>query len=217
MRDRLEGVAVFVEAVEAGGFSRAAEHLALSRSAVGKAIARLETRLGVRLFHRTTRVQSLTEEGQAYYERCQRALDELRAGESFLEAGRTEVIGLLRISMPVLFGRYCVAPILIGMAKQHSKLELDLRFSDLVVDVIGEGFDLAIRNGPTADGSGLRTRKLLSQKKIVCAAPAYLAGPEERRQLGKRDQVDAIIEVDVASAGNDDELLRLRQGDTHLH
>ncbi|MBB3610578.1 LysR family transcriptional regulator [Rhizobium sp. BK602] len=193
MRDRLEGVAVFVETVEAGGFSRAAERLALSRSAVGKAVARLETRLGVRLFHRTTRVQTLTEEGQAYYERCQRALEELRAGENLLEAGRTDVVGQLRISMPVLFGHHCVAPLLLDLAKQHPRLELDLRFSDLVVDVIGEGFDLAIRNGPTPEGSGLRMRKLLSQKKVVCAAPAYLAERGRPDSIADLAAHDALV------------------------
>lgn len=190
MRDRLEGVSVFVETVEAGGFSRAADRLALSRSAVGKAIARLEARLGVRLFHRTTRVQTLTEDGQAYYERCQRALEELRAGESFVESGRADVVGMLRVSMPVLFGRYCVSPVLVNMAREHPKLELDLRFSDLVVDVLGEGYDLAIRNGPTVEGSGLRTRKLLSQRKILCAAPSYLkerGWPDDIASLASHD------------------------------
>lgn len=175
MRDSFEGVAVFVETVEAGGFARAGDRLALSRSAVGKAIARLEARLGIKLFHRTTRVLTLTEEGQAYYARCKRALDELHAGEAFLESGRNEVIGVLRVSMPVLFGRYCVAPILTEMAREHSRLELDLCFSDLVVDIIGEGYDLAIRNGPITAGSGLRMRKLISQQKVICAAPGYLA------------------------------------------
>jgi DNA-binding transcriptional LysR family regulator len=193
MRDRLEGVTVFVETVEAGSFSRAAERLALSRSAVGKAVARLEERLGVRLFHRTTRVQTLTEEGQAYYHRCQRALDELREGESFLELGRTDVVGPLRISMPVLFGRHCVAPILIDMARQHTKLELDLRFSDLVVDVIGESFDLVIRNGPTPEGGGLRLRKLLSQRKIVCAAPAYLDERGWPEDIAALETHDALV------------------------
>lgn len=174
MRDRLEGVAVFVEAVEAGGFARAADRLALTRSAVGKAIARLEARLGTRLFQRTTRVQILTEEGQAYYQRCRRALDELREGERLLESGRSEIAGPLRLSMPVLFGRHCVLPVLLDLAALHPGLELDLRFSDSMVDVIGDGFDLAIRSGRTADGSGLLTRALVSHRKIVCAAPAYL-------------------------------------------
>lgn len=175
MRDNFDGVAVFVEAVEAGGFARAAERLALSRSAVGKAIARLEERLGVRLFNRTPRAQSLTEDGQIYYERCVRALTELRAGEALLESGRREVSGMLKVSMPVLFGRYCVAPLLLELARQHPGLNLDLRFSDAVIDIIGDRFDLAIRNGAPGAAAGLSTRKVAMQHKVTCASPAYLA------------------------------------------
>lgn len=87
MIGRLAGLPVFIEAVEAQGFSAAAARLNLSRSAVGKSVARLEDRLGVRLFHRTTRSQSLTEDGQAFYEHCLRALAEIRAGEAMLESG----------------------------------------------------------------------------------------------------------------------------------
>jgi DNA-binding transcriptional LysR family regulator len=87
MRDNIEGIDVFVASAEAGSFARAADRLALTRSAVGKTIARLEERLGVRLFHRTTRSQSLTEQGQIYYERCLRALAELRMGQALLDQG----------------------------------------------------------------------------------------------------------------------------------
>ena len=190
MQDQLDGVAVFVEAVQAGGFARAAERLALSRSAVGKAIARLEARLDVRLFHRTTRVQSLTEAGQIYYEHCLLALGELRAAHALLESGRREVAGRLRVSMPVLFGRHCVAPILFELAHQHPKLDLDLGFTDQPVDVLADGFDLAIRSGSLGPGSGLRTRRLAVQRKVLCAAPAYLAArgrPENIAALGGHD------------------------------
>ena len=193
MRDRFEGVAVFVASVEAGGFSRAAEQLALSRSAVGKAIARLEARLNVRLFHRTTRVQTLTEEGQAYYERCCRALEELRTGERLVEAGRTEVAGPLRVSVSPLFGRNCVTPVLLARARDHPLLELDMRFSDRVVDVIGEGFDLAIRHGELAESGGLRSRKLFSHRKIVCAAPVYLADREAPADITALSAHKALI------------------------
>ncbi|MGP4669628.1 LysR family transcriptional regulator [Agrobacterium pusense] len=193
MRDRFEGLTVFVETVEAGGFAKAGERLALSRSAVGKSVARLEERLGVKLFHRTTRVLTLTEEGQAYYKRCQRALDELHAGEAYLDSGKNEVVGALRISMPVLFGRYCVAPLLIEIARQYPKLELDLRFSDLIVDVVGEGYDLAIRNGPVAEGSGLRMRKLVSQRKVICAAPDYLARKGTPKDISDLAGHDALV------------------------
>jgi DNA-binding transcriptional LysR family regulator len=175
VRENLDGVAVFVEAAEAGGFARAADRLALTRSAVGMTIARLEARLGVRLFQRTTRSQSLTEDGQIYYERCLRALEELRRGAALLESGRREVSGRLKISMPLLFGRYCVAPILLELAERHPKLELDLRFSDQLVDLVAEGFDLAIRNHTAGPGATLQTKKIASQRKVVCAAPNYLA------------------------------------------
>lgn len=183
MRDRFDGVQLFVEVVEAGGFAKAGERLSLTRSAVGKAIARLEERLGVQLFQRTTRTQNLTEDGQQYYERCLRAIEELRAGETMLENGRREVVGKLRVTLPVLFGRYCVAPILLAYARQHPRLELELNFSDRHVDLITEGFDLAVRNGALGNGSTLRARRLMSQRKVLCASPAYLAKHGEPRTL----------------------------------
>ena len=191
MRGRLDGVAVFVEAVEAGGFARAAERLALSRSAVGKAIARLESRLGVRLCHRTTRTQNLTEDGQIYYERCLRAIEELRTAESLLESGKQEVAGRLRITMPVLFGRYCIAPILLDLARQHPKLELELSFSDRPVEIISEGFDLGIRNGALGEATGLCARPLATQPKILCAAPDYL------NARGEPETIEALAAHDV--------------------
>nr|WP_216663487.1 LysR family transcriptional regulator [Dickeya dadantii] len=183
---------MFVEVVDAGGFAKAGERLALTRSAVGKAIARLEERLGVQLFQRTTRTQSLTEDGQQYYERCIRAIDELRAGEALLESGRREVAGKLRVSLPVLFGRYCVAPILRNYARQHPRLELELNFSDRYVDLIADGFDLALRNGPLGNESSLRARRLVSQRKVLCAAPAYLAAKNEPRSLEDLSEHDLL-------------------------
>lgn len=190
MRDTLDGVDLFVEAVEAGSFARAGQRLALSRSAVGKAIARLEARLGVRLFHRTTRAQTLTEEGEAYYARCRRALDELRAGEQAMDAGRADVAGRLRIAMPTLFGRRRVVPVLLDLVRRYPKLELDLRFGDTIVDIVGEGFDLAIRNGPLAQVAGLRARRLFGHCKVMCAAPAYVAeygAPESLADLAEHE------------------------------
>lgn len=191
IRGRLDGVAVFVEAVEAGGFARAAERLALSRSAVGKAVARLESRLGVRLFHRTTRTQSLTDDGQVYYERCLRAIEELRAAEVLLESGKQEVAGRLRVTMPVLFGRYCVAPILLEFARRHPKLELELSFSDKSVDMVADGFDLGIRNGALGDAAGLCARPLATQPKVLCASPGYL------KTRGEPETIEALSAHDV--------------------
>lgn len=170
----LDGVAVFVEAVEAGSFSGAAQRLNLTRSAIGKAVARLEARLDARLFHRTTRSLALTEDGQAFYERCRRALAEIRAAEEALDSGKREIAGRLRVTLPSLFGRLVAAPVLTAFAAQHPALELDLSFTDRAVDLIAEGFDLAIRNGPLGNGDGLIARRLADQRMAVYGAPAYL-------------------------------------------
>lgn len=174
MTDTLKDIPVFVAAVEAGSFAQAAIRLHLSRSAVGKSIARLEERLGVRLFQRTTRSQSLTDNGALFYEHCLRALEEIRGAESLLETGKQQVSGRLRVAMPVLFGRQCVAPLLIALAQEHPGLELEMSFSDRVVDLVEEGFDMAVRNGTLQDSSVLVARRLGEHRMVLCAAPDYL-------------------------------------------
>lgn len=174
MTEEFNDVPAFVAVVEAGSFSVAGRRLNLSRSAVGKAVSRLEDRVGTRLFHRTTRTQSLTEDGQAFYEYCQRALAELRAGQDLMDSGRAEIRGKLRVSMPVLFGRLCIAPILLRLAAAHPKLELDLHFSDRLVDLIDDGFDLCVRNGPPGDETTLMTRTVGREQMLVCGSPTYL-------------------------------------------
>ena len=174
MTDTLKDIPVFVAAVEAGSFAQAAIRLHLSRSAVGKSIARLEERLGVRLFQRTTRSQSLTDNGALFYEHCLRALEEIRGAESLLETGKQQVSGRLRVAMPVLFGRQCVAPLLIALAQEHPGLELEMSFSDRVVDLVEDGFDMAVRNGTLQDSSVLVARRLGEHRMVLCAAPDYL-------------------------------------------
>lgn len=183
MSELLNGVDVFVAAVESGSFAAASERLHLTRSAVAKTIARVEARLAVRLFHRTTRSLALTDDGQVYYERCVRALEEMRAGEAALDSGRREAAGRVRISVPVLFGRRCVAPVLAQLAIEHPKLELEISFSDRTVDLREDGFDLAIRNGEIGNGAGLMTRTLGLKRMLICASPAYLASHGQPQQL----------------------------------
>ena len=175
VHDRLNGIEAFVQAAEAGSFALAAERLRLTRSAVGKSIARLEARLGVRLFHRTTRQQSLTDDGQAYYDRCVRALAELQAAEAELDSGRREPQGRLRVTAPLVFGRHCVAPVLRELAGRYPQLEVDISFSDRVVDLIDEGYDLGIRVGDLPDSSSLAARRLGLQTMGIGASPAYIA------------------------------------------
>ncbi|MCP3135944.1 LysR family transcriptional regulator [Pyxidicoccus xibeiensis] len=175
MTDRLSGVLAFVQAAEAGSFALAAERMGLSRSAIGKSISRLEERLETRLFQRTTRRQSLTEDGQSFYERCVRALAELEAAEAALDSGRRAPTGRLRVSASVMVGRHCVAPLLWELTRQHPGLQLEMAFSDRVVDLVEDGFDLAIRVAPLADQAGLTARRLGVQSMVVCASPGYLA------------------------------------------
>lgn len=174
MRDTLSGIEVFVAVADAGSFAEAAVSLHITRSAVGKRIARLEQRLGVLLFRRTTRSLSLTEAGGLFLDYCLRALEEIRTGEALLESGKWQVNGRLRVSMPVLFGHLCIAPILIEMAEQYPGLTLEMSFSDRMVDLIEEGFDLAIRNGALPDSSDLVARSLGEHGMAFCASPAYL-------------------------------------------
>lgn len=192
MSDGFNDVPAFVAVVEAGGFSAAARRLNVSRSAVGKAVSRLEGRLSVRLFHRTTRRQSLTDEGQAFYECCQQALSALQAGKALLESGRKMVSGKLRISMPVLFGRLCIAPLLMKLAAAHSELELELNFRDRHVDLVEDGFDLAIRNGPIVDTPHYIARRIARERILVCASPSYIATHERVRKLSDLTSHQAV-------------------------
>lgn len=196
MTDTLSGIREFVTVVEAGSFAAAAQRLNVSRSAVGKAVARLEARLGVRLCHRTTRVLSLTEDGLAYHERCLRALKELEAAELALESGRLEPAGKVRVTLPVAFGRHCAAPVLFDVARRHPALVLEIAFTDRPLDLIEEGYDLAVRNGELPDDPALMTRALARQRMTVCASPAYL---ERHGRPATLDDLAAHQAIDYAN------------------
>jgi DNA-binding transcriptional LysR family regulator len=175
MGQRLQGIEEFVAAAEAGSFALAAQRLHVTRSAVAKSIARLEARLNTRLFLRTTRSQSLTEEGHGYYERCRRVLAELEAAEAVTDAARSTASGLVRLSMPAMLGRLKVGPLLLALARRHPQLSLELSFNDRRVDLVEEGLDLAIRSGELADSAELAARPVGMQWMALCASPAYLA------------------------------------------
>ncbi|MBR0645416.1 LysR family transcriptional regulator [Plastoroseomonas hellenica] len=172
--DRLTSMAVFVKAVDLGSFAAAAAALGLSGPMVGKHVRFLEDRLGMRLLNRTTRRQTLTEFGRAYYERCRVVLAEAEAADALAADQLAEPRGRLRVTMPVLFGRRCVAPVLLDLARRHPALELDLSFSDRVADLAEDGCDLAIRTGALEDRAGVMARRVARQRMIVCASPAYL-------------------------------------------
>ena len=187
MDDRLDGIATFVQVVEAGSFAVAGERMNLTRSAVGKVIARLEKRLGVRLIQRTTRSQNLTEDGQAYYDSCVRALAELDAAEAMLEGGRQQPRGRLRVSVPIAFGHLCVAPVLLELARRNPALRIDISFTDRVVDLIEEGFDLAVRIS-RLENSSLIARRLSPFSVRVCGSPELIEKvgmPVHPRDIGR--------------------------------
>jgi len=174
MDDRLRGVAEFVDVVDAGSFAAAGERLGVTRSAIAKIVDRLEQRPGVRLLQRTTRRLSLTDEGHAYYDQCRRVMAELGAAEAALDAGRREPSGRLRITAPVLFGRQCVAPVMLKLIERYPLLDVEMSFSDRVADLVEDGFDIAVRIGALPDHATLVGRRLGVQRMGICASPGWL-------------------------------------------
>jgi len=181
--EKLSGIAVFVQVAETRSFTRAGKLLDLSASAVGKSVARLEERLGVRLFHRSTRSITLTQEGAMFLERCRRILTELEAAELELSQTQQAPRGRLRISLPLVSG--LVMPVLIRFMKQYPEVELDVDFTDRLVDIIEEGFDAVIRTGEPSD-SRLMSRRLGTFHLKLVGSPGYFDAcgiPHQPRDL----------------------------------
>jgi DNA-binding transcriptional LysR family regulator len=179
----------FVRVVETGAFSRAAERMGMSKSILSRRVARLEEQLGARLLTRSAQGAQPTDVGQAYYERAAHVLVELEAAEEVVAEAVTQVAGPLRISAPLSFGVMHLAPALAEFAQAHPKVELDISFDDRPVDLVGGGFDLAVRIGSLKD-SALVARRIAPVRKVPAASPAYLEAkgrPEHPRDLGRHD------------------------------
>lgn len=174
MIDDLPALVAFAEVVSGGSLSAAARTLDVPLSVVSKRLAQLEKSLGVRLIQRTTRRQSLTEEGALFHARVVRILDEVQQAEALLSARRDDVSGLLRVTAPGQIGRQRIAPIVVEFQREHPDLAVQLDLSDAVVDLVESGHDLAIRFGSLADSS-LVARTLAPSFRVLCASPAYLA------------------------------------------
>lgn len=172
--DHLAGMAVYARVVEAGSFSRAAETLGLSKSAVSKQVARLEDRLGARLLNRTTRRLSLTEAGTAFYEGCRQVVNDAEAAEAAVTHLARAPRGTLHVNAPMTFGQNHVAPAIPAFLAQYGDLAVDLQLNDRTVDLVEEGYDVAIRIGRLGD-STLIARRLAPLRTLLVAAPAYLA------------------------------------------
>jgi len=170
--DKLTGMAVFARVVEAQSFTAAAARLGMSKSAVSKAIAGLEDRLGVSLLNRTTRRLSLTEVGRAFYERSARILAEAEEAELAVTRLQAAPRGTLKVNAPVSFGILHLGPALADFMERYPELKVDIELTDRFVDLIEEGFDLAVRIASLPDSS-LIARKLADNPMAVCAAPPY--------------------------------------------
>ncbi len=171
--ESLSALAAFVHAAEQRSYVAAARIAHVSPSAISKAVARLETRLGLRLLNRTTRNLSLTEDGVALYERCRPILDELEDVQACLADSRERPKGRLRVSVPHIVCRYLLMPSLPMFTRDYPEIELDVDIDDRVVNLAADGIDIAIRSGELADTS-LIGRPLGDQHFVVCGSPDYL-------------------------------------------
>lgn len=171
--DKFQEMRAFAAVVDAGSFVRAAESLQVSKTAVSRLVADLETRLGTRLLHRTTRRLSLTPEGEVFHERCRQLLDGVAEAEAELSTHAGEAVGQLRLNVPVSFGLLHLAPLWPAFMSRHPKVALDVTLSDRMVDLVDEGYDLAVRISKLRESS-LVSRQLTSTRLILCASPKYL-------------------------------------------
>jgi len=172
--NKLQAMEVFVQVVDAGGFTRASETLQLPKATVSTLVAGLESALSVKLLHRTTRHVSVTADGAAYYERCLRILADVKDAEESLSRTRLSPSGRLRVDAPTGLANEILVPALPSFFEQYPDIQLELGCSDRPVDLIEEGVDCAVRGGQLAD-STLIARRVGVLNFVTCAAPSYLA------------------------------------------
>ena len=174
MLDRFEDLRTFVALAQAGGFNAAADRLGIVKSAVSRRIRELEERLDVRLVHRTTRQVSLTDAGRTYLERATAILASLEELDDTVRSAGHEPAGTLRISAPVSFSVHCLAGAIVRFQKRHPGIHIEVDTSDRFVDIVQDGFDIAVRIAKLKD-SALIARRIVTVRHAVCASPAYLA------------------------------------------
>ncbi len=171
--DRVTSMRVFARAAEAGSLSAAARHIGMSPAMATKHVNALEARLGVKLFHRSTRRLALTEAGASYLEACHRILADIDEAEAAAASQRVIASGLLRMNVPLSFGSRYVAPLLPEFSARYPQVTVELGLSDVTLDLVAGGWDLAIRIGRLAD-SAMQARRLGDSAMMVCASPHYL-------------------------------------------
>src|SRR3546814_22928 len=185
----LMDVLAFVRVVETGAFARAAERMGMSKSILSRRVARLEEQLGAKLLTRTAQGAHPTDIGDAYFARASNILADLDAAREVVADAVTQVAGSIRLAAPLSFGTEYLGPAIADFARMHPKVELDISLDDRTVDLVGGGFDLAVRIGTLADSS-LIARRIAPVRAAVLASPDYLAErgrPEHPRHLGDHD------------------------------
>lgn len=170
---QIEDLRIFLVVIKAGNFTAAAEQLLLSKQYVSRRMASLEASLGVRLLIRNTRKLSVTESGLVFSQHAQKILDDIQEAELAVSERRQELQGSFRISIPMSFGVSYLSPLIAEFLRQHPAVQFQIELGDRYVDMIGEGFDIAIRIGSLAD-STLIARRLSALKRVICASPDYL-------------------------------------------
>lgn len=170
----INDIATFVTVVKAGNFTLAAKQLGLTRSAVGKSIVRLEERLGLRLLNRTPRSLSLTDDGDVFFARCTQILDDLEETETAMAVRSARPKGVLRLNLPIALGRRHVMPVLEAFLRAWPEVRAEVSFTDRFVDLIDEGFDIALRVGNPSPDSRLIARTVAQQNLLTCASPGYI-------------------------------------------
>jgi DNA-binding transcriptional LysR family regulator len=192
--NHFSGIPIFIAAVEAGSFSKAAEKLNLSKSAISKSISILEHRLETSLFHRTTRQLKLTDEGRSYYESCLRAFNELSEAQANLRSLKQNPTGKVRMDLPVLYGKRWILPAILELSEIYPKINFDVTFSNQTIDLIEEDIDLVVRIGNLDSRSSLRARVLGNQPITICASPKYLKEKGTPKTLEDLKQHSCIVE-----------------------
>jgi DNA-binding transcriptional LysR family regulator len=192
--DRLDCDRMFVAVLETGGFSRAAARLGTSAGQASKLVSQLESDLGVQLLNRTTRALSPTELGQAYFEQMKRLLEEFDALDASVRHASGKASGRLGLTVPMSFGTTQLAPVLIDFATAFPDIQLDVSFTDRIVNLIDEGFDVAVRVGNPSDTS-LIARKLCDMRVVTAASPAYLLRKGEPLAPAQLADHDCIIDT----------------------
>jgi len=192
---QLEDMALLVRIVDAGGIGKAAEQLNIAKSAVSKRLKELENRLGTQLLSRTTRKSALTEAGSLYYQRAMSIIDDVAALNAQTHGIKTALSGTLKMTMPLSFGLLHLTPVIEEFCALHPKLNLQIDFVDRHIDLLAEGYELAIRIAQLKDSS-LQARRLTSINHVLCASPDFI------KKHGSIDTLEALANCDFVQYSN---------------